>query len=61
MAHVVAVDEALDLLEAGDEAEDFILVRLLLPVQQVHELVDGLLVAARHHVEESSAGDVAAE
>ena len=59
MAHVVAVGAALDLLEAGHETEDLVLVGLQRIVEQVHELVDGLLVSAGHHVEKSAPGDVA--
>ena len=59
MAHVVTVDEALDLLETGNEAENFILVRLFLSIQQVHEFVDSFFVATRNHVKKSAASYVA--
>ena len=55
----MTVDEAVDLLQAGDEVKDFIVVRILFAVQQVHVVVNGLLVVAGNHVQKAATSDIA--
>ena len=51
--------EALDFFQRRDEGEHFVLVGLLFALQQVHELVVGLLEAVGHHVQQAAARNVA--
>ena len=60
-SHVVTVDEAVDLLQAGDEVKDLIVIWILFAVQQVHVVVNSLFVIAWNHVQQPATRNIASE